>query len=115
MNWRRLETETQLDEITSLSKEVAVAIFKHSTTCPISSMAQSRLVGSWDISESEIIPYHLDLLRNRSLSVLIAETFQVVHESPQVLLIKNGECIYETSHLDINTPELKEALNHKII
>ena len=78
-------------------------------------MAQSRLVSSWDISESDIIPFHLDLLMNRSLSAQIAETFQVVHESPQLLLIKNGDCIYETSHLDINTPELKEALNHKVI
>ena len=115
MNWRTLEAESQLDDIKSLSKDVAVVIFKHSTTCPISSMAKSRLIGSWNIAESEIIPYYLDLLRHRNLSSKIAETFQVVHESPQVLLIRNGECIYENSHLDINTPEIKEALNHKVI
>jgi len=115
MNWRKLSESVQLEEIKSLSQETAVVIFKHSTTCPISSIAQNRLVGSWDISEKEIIPYHLDLLRHRDLSAQIAEAFHVIHESPQVLLIKGGECIYENSHLDINTAEIKEALSHKVI
>jgi len=115
MNWRILKSESQLEDIKSLSKDTPVVIFKHSTTCPISSMAKSRLTGSWDISEDEIIPFYLDLLSYRSLSSQIADTFDVVHESPQVLLIKDGACIYENSHLDINTPEIKEALNHKVI
>lgn len=115
MNWKKLELESQLNDIKSLSKETPVVIFKHSTTCPISSMAKNRLESSWDINESTISPYYLDLLRYRNVSTRIAELFDVVHESPQVLLIKDGECIYENSHLDINVPEIKEALNHKVI
>lgn len=115
MNWRILESPKQLEEIKSISKETPVVILKHSTTCPISSMAKHRVESSWDIEESSIIPYFLDLLKFRSISNSIADTFDVRHESPQVLLIKDGQCIYENSHLDINVPEIKEAVNHKVI
>jgi len=115
MNWKILSSQNQLEEIKSISKDTPVVILKHSTTCPISSMAKHRLESSWDIEESTIIPYFLDLLQFRSISNAIAETFEVVHESPQILLIKDGACVYENSHLDINVSEIKEALNHKVI
>jgi len=115
MNWKILASKKQLEEIISTSKDTPVVILKHSTTCPISGMARHRLESSWDIDESTIVPYYLDLLQYRAISNAVAEKFQVTHESPQVLLIKNGECVYENSHLDINVPEIKEALNHKVI
>ena len=115
MNWIALESENQISEIIDRSTSTAVVIFKHSTSCAISSIAKNRLVNSWDIPEDDIIPYYLDILKFRNISNQIADRFDVVHESPQVLLIKNQECIYENSHLDINIPELKEAITHKVI
>ena len=115
MNWIALESEHQISELSDRSTATAVVIFKHSTSCAISSIAKSRIANNWDIPADEIIPYYLDILRYRSISNQIADHFDVVHESPQILLIKNRECVYENSHLDINIPELKEALTHKVI
>jgi bacillithiol system protein YtxJ len=52
--------------------------------------------------------YYLDLLNYRPLSQAIAETFSVHHESPQILLIKNGECTYDESHYGIMMDEVVE-------
>lgn len=113
MNWIPLNTEQQLNEIIERSKTVPCIIFKHSTRCSISSMAKFRLEGDWDISEKEIEPYFLDLIAYRNVSNHVAETFSIHHESPQILLIKNGECTYDESHLDISVHELKEGLTAK--
>jgi len=69
-------------------------------------MVRNRMERS-DIPE-EIDFNFLDLLAHRSLSNKIAEQFSVYHESPQVLLIRNGECIYDESHMGISMPELVE-------
>lgn len=57
--------------------------------------------------------YYLDVLLFRPVSLKVAEMFQVHHESPQVLLIVNGDCIYDASQLDITMEELKEGLTAK--
>jgi bacillithiol system protein YtxJ len=85
-------------------------ILKHSTTCSISQIAKGRLERDWAFSEAEIAPFYLDLLNFRSISHEIAQLFEIHHESPQVLLIIDGECVYDASHLDISVEELSEAL-----
>lgn len=105
----------QLDEIVGHSQKTPVLIFKHSTSCPISSIAKRRLEGDWKLEDTEMQVYYLDLLSYRHLSNAVAEKFQVNHESPQVLLIKNGQCVYETSHLDIFAAEIEQAIDHKVI
>ncbi len=106
IQWIPLTSEGQLAEISQLSNEVPCLIFKHSTTCNISSMAKARLEKNWDFSSNDIKPYYLDLLSFRQLSNEVAENFDIYHESPQVLLIRNGECTYDASHLDISVQEL---------
>ena len=106
MNWIDLTDESQLETIKALSNQQPVVIFKHSTRCSISSMAKNRLDRS--TAPDSILFYYLDLLRFRPLSNKIAETFQVHHESPQVLLIRNGECIYDESHGGIDMTEITE-------
>jgi bacillithiol system protein YtxJ len=76
-------------------------------------MAKLRLEAKWDSTiANEVVPYYLDLLTYRSISNEIAERFQVHHESPQILLIKDGECIYDASHLDITIDEIMESINY---
>ncbi len=104
MNWIELTDEQQLQQINELSAKEPVIIFKHSTRCSISSMAKSRL-------ERETAPenasfYYLDLIKYRNISNKIAEDYSVHHESPQVLLIKNGECVYEETHNGISMKEI---------
>lgn len=106
MNWIALTEQTQLDTIIEESKSQPIVIFKHSIRCSISSMAKGRL-------EREQQPegvkfYYLDLINYRDISNNIAEVFSVHHESPQILLIKNGECVYEESHNGINMEEIAE-------
>lgn len=106
MNWHTLTTEDGLKEIIRASHEKPQAIFKHSTRCSISSMAKNRLDKS---TTPEGIDFtYLDLIAYRSLSNKIADTFSVHHESPQILLIKNGECIYDESHNSISVDDIVE-------
>ena len=111
IKWIPMESEQQLDAIIERSKTVPCLILKHSTTCSISAMAKSRLERQWDFTNSEIEPYYLDLLKFRPISKAIAEKFHVHHESPQVLLIRNGDCTYDASHLDISVPELRACFS----
>ena len=104
MNWIELTDEQKLQQINELSAKEPVVIFKHSTRCSISSMAKSRL-------EREQAPenatfYYLDLIKYRNISNKIAADYSVHHESPQILLIKNGECVYEETHNGISMKEI---------
>ena len=108
--WNILTNEISLDDIDELSKDKPVLLFKHSTRCSISFMAKGQLDKNSEFSEEEITPYYLDLLSYRSLSNEIAERYGVTHASPQVLLIKNGKCIYNTSHSDISVKSIGENL-----
>ncbi|MBE8722178.1 bacillithiol system redox-active protein YtxJ [Sphingobacterium pedocola] len=106
MNWITLSTADQLDAIYT-SNEIVV-LFKHSTRCPVSSMAKRSLE-----FDKELIPegakfYYLDLIANRSLSNKIAELWDVRHESPQILIVKGEICLYNASHQDI---EMRELIN----
>jgi bacillithiol system protein YtxJ len=109
MNWNHLTSTQDILDIEERSRTVPCLILKHSTTCPISSIAKMRLESSWDFSAEELEVYHLDLLRHRDISRFIAEHFAVHHESPQVLLIRDGMCTYDNSHLDINVAEIHEC------
>jgi bacillithiol system protein YtxJ len=107
MNWNKLTEASQIQEIKALSEEKPVLIFKHSTRCSISSMSLDRLLRKWkDTDLEKVTPYFLDLIASRELSDLVAKEFGVPHESPQVLLIKNSEVIYDNSHFGISYAEL---------
>ncbi len=110
LQWHELTAREQLDDLKTVSATTPCFIFKHSTRCNISSIAKFRLEENWAFDASVVRPFYLDLLNHRDLSGQIAEDFQVFHESPQVLLIVGGECVYDASHLDITVDELQEAL-----
>lgn len=100
MNWIELNNQQQLSEIKELSRTRPQVIFKHSTRCSISTVVKNRLEKNEQPGSVDF--YFLDLIRFRSVSDKIAEEFAVYHESPQVLLIKNAECVYEESHNGID-------------
>lgn len=108
MNWIQLTSIEQLGQIKSASGYSV--IFKHSTRCSISLMARKRFEMDWQAIPAETPLYFLDLLAYREISNAIAEVFQVHHESPQVLLIKDGDCIFETSHGEIDAEEVAEQI-----
>ncbi|MBC8053847.1 MAG: bacillithiol system redox-active protein YtxJ [Sphingobacteriaceae bacterium] len=108
MNWIPLESIDQLEAIKQAPGYNI--LFKHSTRCSISLMAKRKFEFEWDALPTETSVYFLDLIKNRNISNAIADTFKVHHESPQLLLIKGGECIYETSHSDISAEETAEQM-----
>jgi len=109
MEWINITSINQVDEIANNHSEI-ILIFKHSTRCSISSMAMNRLESSWNEQASTIKTYYLDLIAYRSVSNYIADKFDVYHESPQVLLIKKGECFYEETHMGIRYEEIVEQI-----
>ena len=108
MKWNILSAEEQVAEIKKNSETKPQVIFKHSTRCSISSMAKNRLDKSEDANNADF--YYLDLIAHRNISNKVAEEFDIFHESPQVLLIKNGECIYNESHMGISMHEILEQI-----
>ncbi len=111
MKWNTLDSLEKLESLNTESKSTKVVIFKHSTRCSISAMALNRLERSFKEGEfGEAKSYFLDLIKHRNISDKIANLFSVPHESPQVLVISNGECIYNASHSDISYTEIVEKL-----
>jgi bacillithiol system protein YtxJ len=106
MHWILLTNEIQLQQIIEHSAIKPQVIFKHSTRCSISSMTKNRLERNFQPVTIDF--YFLDLLAHRPLSHKIAEVFKIDHESPQILLIKNGHCLYDESHTGISMEEIVE-------
>jgi bacillithiol system protein YtxJ len=107
INWIPLTDLGQLNEIIEISVEKPVVIFKHSTRCSISRMALKQFESEFDLTLNQVTTYFLDLLAYREISNAISLRFNVVHQSPQLLLIKNGESVYHVSHSDIDAEDLK--------
>jgi bacillithiol system protein YtxJ len=106
--WIQLTELKTLDEIAEISKKQTVAILKHSTSCGISRMVLRQFEQSYDLKEEQIKLYFLDLLAYRDISNKIASRFNVPHQSPQLLVIKDGKVVFETSHSSIQSEKLKE-------
>ena len=109
VNWTELTDIAQLLEVTAISSEKPVVIFKHSTRCSISRMALKQFEREYDLNET-VDAYFLDLIAHRDISNEIASRFNVYHESPQLILIKNGQAVYDVSHSDIDAVALKEKI-----
>lgn len=105
INWNELTDLGQLNEIIFVSNEKPVAIFKHSTRCSVSRMALKQFENEFN-SKDKVTPYFLDLIAHRDISNAIADQFGVTHQSPQLIVIKNGKAIYNVSHSDIDAEEL---------
>lgn len=106
--WNDLNAIAQLDEIKAIAGYTV--IFKHSTRCSISLMAKKAFEADWSVIPPDVNLYFLDLIKHRDISAAIAELFKVHHESPQMLLIRDGDCILDASHSDISADEIAEMI-----
>ena len=105
INWIPLQSAGQLDEIVATSDEKPALIFKHSTRCSISRFALKQFENEFTL-EDRVNAYFLDLLEYREISNAIASRFGVFHQSPQLLLIKKGQSVYDASHDAIDAGKL---------
>ena len=111
-DWRTLNELKQLDAIVIESKDKPVVIFKHSTRCGISFGAKARLESEWNFEGKELAFYYLDLLQYRPISNEIATRFGVHHQSPQIIVLKEGKAVHTSSHHAISGNNLKSALQN---
>ncbi|WP_242204205.1 bacillithiol system redox-active protein YtxJ [Aestuariivivens insulae] len=96
--WIPLIGAEQLSDIVAKSKIRPQVIFKHSTRCGISSMVMNQFVDAYNVKEDALDLYYLDLISYRELSNEVANKFQVVHESPQLLVVVDGAVVDHESH-----------------
>lgn len=109
--WNHLETIEQLEEINNTSFAKPVAIFKHSTRCSISRMSWNQFQKHYTISAEKMELYYLDLIAHRDISNAIATLYNVEHQSPQIIIIKDGVALFHTSHESIDAKDLEEFAN----
>ncbi len=107
MNWKKLESIADLEAAIDASNNQAVALFKHSTRCPVSSMAKRLVERDWNL---DIDAYYLDLIAHRDVSNAIAERLEVAHQSPQMIVVKDEKAVYNASHESIKVAGMAEAL-----
>jgi bacillithiol system protein YtxJ len=113
MNWNTLDHTDTIEEIKESSALQPILIFKHSTRCSISSMALNRLERDWKGEDvKKLKAYFLDLIKNREVSNAVADAFHVQHQSPQVLIIKDGKCVYDNSHMGISYREIRQLVTN---
>jgi bacillithiol system protein YtxJ len=105
--WERITRMEQLEEISEISKTTPVAIFKHSTRCGISRMALRQFESAYDLDSSSMRLFYLDLLSYRDISNEVAVKFQVLHQSPQLIVVRNGVAVHKASHHGIRAAGLE--------
>lgn len=110
INWIPLTSKEQLEEIKKESDAEAILIFKHSTRCGISSMVKRQFEGLFAEEHQSLKVYYLDLLNYRTISNEIEEIFNVLHQSPQLIVIKNQTAVFNASHYDITEVNLTRFL-----
>jgi bacillithiol system protein YtxJ len=107
--WIALNSVKQLDDISEMSKSKTQFVFKHSTRCGISRMVMSQFESAYNLDINADLHY-LDLLNYRDVSNEVGYKFQVMHQSPQLLVIKNGVVVAHASHGEINEIELSKFI-----
>ena len=98
LNWFTIKSKDQLQELDRLSKDKLMVIFKHSTSCPFSKMAFNRFQKEADFDEEKADLFYVNVLDQRDISDAIAEHYGVLHQSPQLIIIKNGDVVHHASH-----------------
>ena len=108
LSWTPLISVEEINTIKEISKNQSILIFKHSTRCGISRMIIKQFESLFNEENKQLKVYYLDLLNFREVSSKLSEVFQVIHQSPRLLVIKNGISIYNESHYEITKVNLSK-------
>ena len=110
LRWTHLISVDEINTIKEISKNHSILIFKHSTSCGISRMVMKQFESLFNEENKHLKVYYLDLLNFREVSSKLSEVFQVIHQSPQLLVIKNGISVYDESHYEITKVNLSKYI-----
>lgn len=89
----------------ALKEELAV-IYKHSRICPTSAWALNE-IREFVQRNSQVPVYQIDVISSRSIARQVAEDLGIRHESPQVIVVRNGSPIAHGSHHEVTRDKLE--------
>lgn len=107
--WKEVTSIEEFNEMLNATTDKAKLFFKHSTRCSISSMALKGFEREWNVSSDDFELYFVDLIAHRDISNAIAAESHVEHQSPQVVVWRNGEVIYNASHHHIDAQKIQQS------
>ena len=110
LSWTPLISIEEINNIKEISKIQSILIFKHSRRCGISRMVMKQFESLFNEENKHLKVYYLDLLNFREVSSKLSEVFQVIHQSPQLLVVKNGISVYQESHYEITKVNLSKYI-----
>lgn len=107
----RMTTIEDLDATLAKSNDAPIFIYKHSTQCPINARAAFRIQAYMDKQGGALPKMHMVwVIESRLISNAIEDRLSVKHESPQLLLVKDGKALWNASHEDITAENVQRAL-----
>jgi len=111
MNWIKLDSENNIEDIKNRSLDKRILIFKFSPRCAINILMRGLFEREWIEDEMEMKTYFLDIMEYPGLSKKIETEFNVIHQSPQILIIENKKCIYSASHGGVDYKKIRRYSN----
>lgn len=104
--WNVIDDPSKLQGVLEASRNKPQLIYKHSNRCSVCWFTKAELERASEKIDGEAEMYFVDVIRNRSVSNTIAEKLGIRHESPQAILVENGEIVWHASHGGIKESEL---------
>lgn len=101
----------KLQDILDNAEKGTLLIFKHSTRCPVSSHAKKELEKFLENNPKyKENTFLIKVIESRELSNYITETTGIEHQSPQLLIMKDGKVLIHLSHFQITVKSIESAL-----
>lgn len=106
-----LTEKAQWDKLAAQSAQTPVLVFKHSTSCPVSAEAHEHFVRYLKQPQPGIAYAYVRVIESRPVSNHIAQTLQVKHQSPQAILVRDGQAVWHDSHWRLTEDKFKQTLD----
>lgn len=108
-NWETITDISEIDPLIERSKDRPQLIYKHSNRCSVCFVAKGNLEKGSETILQHADMHYLDVVKNRDVSNSIASDLDVRHESPQAIVVEDGEVIWHASHGGIDSEKIIEV------
>ena len=112
--FKEITCSQELEQILDESCQRQIILFKHSTTCPISSRAWQEVQNFIKESSDEVLVGMIKVIESRSVSSQVTEKLGLKHQSPQVLLVLGRKVLWHASHQEVTQAKLIKAVEGEI-
>lgn len=102
-------TIEEWNDILDQSNKEPVLVLKHSNTCPVSAKGYAE-VEKFSKENPAVKVFVLIVQDALELKQQIAEEVDIVHESPQILFLKDRKVVYSANHHDITVEKLQHSI-----